>query len=224
MKLTIFHTTMNVDLHLTHFALRKYIGYLGASLPFVLVLGNIIFRQLDETPPIALVQPSISDYYYTEMGNLFIGVLWAIGLFLFSYRGHPIEKGDFMDENKLTNFAGILAILVSILPVRYDSGLVYYLHMASASSFFMIMGLMSYFRFPRGNQNDLSSVGKKKRRRRNYKAMAIVIWISLFVMSISILTGNEMTGNNILYLETICLLAFGTSWIIKGRSLSKFGY
>ena len=37
-------------------------------------------------------QDSISDYYYTRMGHVFVGVLCALGLFLFTYKGY--ERRD----------------------------------------------------------------------------------------------------------------------------------
>jgi hypothetical protein len=47
------------------------IGYLGMALPFVLLLGKIIFKG-------GGIEPSISDYYYTVMGDVFVGCMFAI--------------------------------------------------------------------------------------------------------------------------------------------------
>ncbi|MEN8228312.1 MAG: hypothetical protein ABFS38_09180 [Bacteroidota bacterium] len=72
---------------LSHYAMRKAIGILGISLPVILVVGSAAFGKCDE------VQQSISAYYHTNMRNIFVGVLSAVALFLFSYRGH-----DWMDN------------------------------------------------------------------------------------------------------------------------------
>ena len=70
----------NNDLIISYFTLRKTLGLLGILLPFVLVFGNwIIFRDGLEN--------SISSYYHTGMGDVFVGILFAMGLFLFSYKG-----------------------------------------------------------------------------------------------------------------------------------------
>jgi hypothetical protein len=81
--------------------LRRGIGILGLSLPFALVIGH------------EGLAPSISAYYYTDMRNWLVGTLWAIGFFLIFYRyGRP--------DTLLSSIAGILAILVALLPTTPD--------------------------------------------------------------------------------------------------------
>src|SRR3954465_1447801 len=65
----------------SYMTLRKAIGVLGVALPVVLVAGGLILFGGHG------LQPTISDYYGTPMGDGFGGLLFAIGLFLFSYRG-----------------------------------------------------------------------------------------------------------------------------------------
>src|SRR5262249_17860644 len=65
---------------------RQLIGYIGLPLPFVLYLlaagrsapGKERWDLLD----------SISAYYYTGAVAAFVGLLVALALFLFSYRGY----------------------------------------------------------------------------------------------------------------------------------------
>src|SRR5664279_4207021 len=80
----------------SYLTLRKAVGIIGMSLPFVLVFGKWLF----ESPGI---QNSISAYYYTGMRNVLVGSLCAIGVFLFSYRGYKTDGP-----------AGILASVFSI--------------------------------------------------------------------------------------------------------------
>ncbi len=85
----------------------------------MLVLGKICYFH---DPGI---QDSISSYYYTDMRDVLVGSLWAIGVFLFSYRGYDTLEGpqlrrlfgtstDFL----ASSLAGICAVGVAIFPTR----------------------------------------------------------------------------------------------------------
>jgi hypothetical protein len=65
---------------LSYLGLRKAVGIIGLALPFVLAFGKILLQSPG-------IQDSISAYYYTDMGNVFVGSLCAIGVFLMSTRG-----------------------------------------------------------------------------------------------------------------------------------------
>ena len=69
-------------------ALRKAIGLLGTFLPLVLWLGALILFG-------TRMQSSVSAYYHTGMGNVFVGTLCAIGVFFCACRGYT--KG--IDDN-----------------------------------------------------------------------------------------------------------------------------
>ena len=65
----------------SYLTLRKTIGILGTSFPFVLYLGALIIFRTG-------IQSSISSYYHTGMGDVFVGTLCVIGFFLLSYKGY----------------------------------------------------------------------------------------------------------------------------------------
>ena len=88
--------------------LRQTVGWLGILLPFALYAGSVWFSNCNGT------QSSISHYYFTNMREVFVGVLWVFGIFLFTYKGY--SKLD----NFLTHFAGLCCLLVSIFPTFYD--------------------------------------------------------------------------------------------------------
>lgn len=88
--------------------LRKTVGLIGVALPFVLMGGLRLFFNTEETPT------SISHYYHTGMGDVFVGALCAVALFLFFYSGH--DKKD----NWLGNIAGFLPLgLLGFLPPKW---------------------------------------------------------------------------------------------------------
>src|ERR1700733_14862579 len=92
------------NLVVSQLVLRKLIGRLGASLPFVLIIGNWSART---SPP-----GSISGYYYTDMRNVFVGGLCVLGAFLLAYRG-----GERLDD-LITDAAGAGVILAALCPTK----------------------------------------------------------------------------------------------------------
>src|SRR6266853_1706068 len=71
----------DAPLVLSYLGLRKAVGIIGLTLPFVLAFGRILLQGFG-------LEGSISCYYYTDMGNVFVGSLCAIGVFLLSCRGY----------------------------------------------------------------------------------------------------------------------------------------
>ncbi len=65
----------------SYVTVRFAIGVLGLALPFVLVLVEPILFDGQPFP-----RGSLSAYYYSGMRELFVGVLWAIGVFLVLYK------------------------------------------------------------------------------------------------------------------------------------------
>jgi hypothetical protein len=93
------------QLIVSYMFLRQTVGWIGTLLPIVLLVGNAI----SSTTP----RPySISGYYYTDMRNIFVGALWALGVFLVAYAGY-----DDVDR-WITNIAGLGAIGVALCPTK----------------------------------------------------------------------------------------------------------
>jgi hypothetical protein len=93
------------QLIVSYMLLRQLVGWIGTLLPIVLIVGNTI----SSTTP----RPdSMSGYYYTDMRNIFVGTLCALGVFLVAYDGY-----DDVDR-WITNIAGLGAILVALFPTK----------------------------------------------------------------------------------------------------------
>lgn len=97
-----------------YMTLRKAIGWIGVSLPFAVYLGNwIIFsrhRMACLVPMSDKLPYSLSGYYYSHMRDVFVGGLWAVGVFLLFYNGHDGW------ERHVTNCAGVFALGVAMFP------------------------------------------------------------------------------------------------------------
>src|SRR5271166_5342048 len=85
--------------------LRQIVGWIGTLLPIVLLVGNAV---TSSTPR----PDSISGYYYTDMRNILVGSLCALGVFLVAYLGY-----DDVDR-WITNIAGFAAIGVAFCPTK----------------------------------------------------------------------------------------------------------
>ncbi len=82
--------------------LRTGIGIIGVALPIVLVIGNITLeRHLG-------ILDSMSAYYQSVMRDVFVGSLWAIGIFLICY------QYDHLDD-LVSTVAGFCAIGLSLV-------------------------------------------------------------------------------------------------------------
>jgi hypothetical protein len=93
------------QLIVSYMFLRQTVGWIGTLLPAVLIVGVAV----SSTTP----RPgSMSGYYYTDMRNIFVGALCALGVFLGAYAGY-----DDVDR-WITNIAGIGAIGVALCPTK----------------------------------------------------------------------------------------------------------
>src|SRR5579863_10334555 len=79
--------------------LRAITGYVGLTLPAVLLLTGIVDGHIES---------SLSTYYYTKVGNVFTGALCVIGIFLLAYR-----LTAWAIDNVATTLAGICALGVA---------------------------------------------------------------------------------------------------------------
>lgn len=202
--------------------LRRGVGFLGVSLPVILVAGSMTLADCRE------VQVSISNYYHTNMRDVFIGILCAISLFLFSYHGY--EKID----NRASNLAGVLGLMVAFLPTSmrgYDCNIsctvhneiIGTIHLIAAGLFFLVLSYMSLFLFTI-NKGPLTKI--KIKRKKIYLACGYIMitCIALLVIFFALpadLKEQLLPYKPVFYLETISLLAFGTSWLTKGEFIFR---
>lgn len=212
---------------ITYRRIRKTIGMLGISLPLVLVILSLIpfFK--------TSVQPSISDYYYTHLRELFTGVLCAVGLFLIRYRGFK-SSCFWRNDNLWTNIAGYLALGIALFPTNPDveADKVYtliplndklfgYIHYVFAAVFFMILAYMSIRIFTIGQNENKEIPVSIFNENHIYKICGYLIVV--FIILVPICISTHAFSNSTLVFEALALWAFGISWLIKGRALGDKG-
>ena len=217
---------------LSYYVLRTVIGILGLALPIVVWLGT---WALDDEPLLG----SISTYYYSSTRDFFVGVLIAIGAFLATYRGYIGREETVwwrVSDNVLTNVAGLAAIGVALFPTRAceaarccqafqgapwtEADWVHPVHLISAGTFFVAMGVMARFAF---TKTDRSEPGAETRIR-IYKGAGYVIFLCAAGMGMYGLLPDSVKAalapaRPIFVGEAVGIWAFGVAWLTKGRPL-----
>ena len=208
-----------ISLVTAYLMLRMAIGVLGTALPFIVSIGAWILWQTG-------IQESISRYYYTGTRDVFVGTLFAIGVFLVSYKGYNEKKGD--HDNIAGNFAGAFAVGVALFPTTPPAGasshdkVIGAVHLVFASLLFLTLAYYSLCLF---TKKDANASPRKLQRNRIYRicGYTIVACIALVVV-IRVLLPNELRDSlqachSIFWLESIAVVAFGSSWLIKYGAL-----
>ncbi len=203
--------------------LRRMIGLLGTLLPFVLLFGGHL------SPGGVLMRKSISAYYHTVVGYLFVGILLVTGAFLICYRGYSKSEPEcpegrlctgirkwcpWIRDDGLTSVAGLLAILVAVLPAAaygQESDWVNKAHWLLAGAFLLATAVMSHCQF---------TLGRDTENHRLYRVCAGVILVAVLVILGDALTGKHLQGwvpTIVWWLEAVAVVAFGFSWLVKSE-------
>ena len=198
---------------------RQLIGYLGLSLP-VLVWLAAGWRPMSGLEAWTLLG-SISAYYHTGAVAALVGILIALAVFFFTYRGYGNEYGR--RDRIAAVMAGAAAVLVAVFPARPPDGLppplwwdetTGRIHYAAAVVLFGAFIFFALFQFPKSKQTPGEPLPLDKRvRNRIYRvcgaAMAVcVAWAGTALF----------TGAAIFWPEALALECFAVSWLVKGRA------
>ncbi len=224
------HTTASNDDVITFRRIRKAIGVLGMALPVTLLLLSLIpFFKTNG------IQPSISHYYYTNLREIFTGILCAVGLFLIRYKGHS-NPDFFRNDGRLTNIAGIMAFGIAFMPTtplnnnwsqKVDTlvPLPYewlgYIHYGFAGLFFLTLALISINVFTIGQQKNEGITKSIWNENNIYRICGTTIILSMILCFLA--DHYHWFRYSTIFFETIMLFAFGISWLIKGRILGDSG-
>ena len=221
---------------ISYITLRRIVGIIAIALAFILRLGIIAFHHK--------VPYSISSYYYSPMRNVLVGSLCILGMFLIAYKGHDKL------ETRTTNIAGIGAIGVAFFPTSdpsFSPAWVGSLHpffaaVAMGSLALMAlqfthtkplkekldwrqeiryMGLTLLFRYE--DPIDREHKPNKNLRNHIYSSCAWVILIAVvlaFVQNFWPKSAKDLT-QWLFWFEAIAIIAFGFSWLVKGKTIFK---
>jgi len=212
----------HTNLIISYLTLRRLVGVLGMALPVIVVGGGFLQSS-------AIVQGSISGYYYTNMRDCFVGILCGVGLFLISYKGY-----DRIDD-LIGTISGICAFGLAAFPTGTFSGhavsvgmfliddsVSEHIHLTFGALFFLSLSFNSIFLFTRHEPGFMTR--EKRRRNKTYRVCGVIMLSTTATLTAytSLLTGSAISRYNpVLILESIALLAFGISWLVKGETLFR---
>jgi hypothetical protein len=196
----------------SYLGLRKAVGVIGCCLPFVLVLGALM-KGYD-------LQGSISSYYYTNMGDVFVGSLCAIGIFLMSCKGY--DQRDALAGH----LAWLFAFGVAFFPTTPESGatvrdkIIGGTHLTCATLLFSTLAYFCLKLFTETSK-PYAPTNRKLLRNALYKACGWIIITCIAFIAIFKSSGFLANLKPTLFLESIAILAFGFAWLTKGEAILK---
>ena len=195
--------------------LRLGIGVVGIALPVVLPVGHALV-----TGRLA-IRDSISGYYHTQMRDVFVGGLCAIGVFLLSYRYRRLD-------DLLSSIAGALATVVALFPTTTDvpagalstsDTVVGWVHQVAAAALFGVLAVFCLHLFP---ARDATEPGMRTRNRL-YRTCGVVIIAAIALGLASALLPDAVRDplKPLFWCEAAAVLAFGLAWLVKGEAMFR---
>ena len=220
------------ELVLSFIAVRQALGYLGVFLPIALGLIGVFSGDG--------IAPSISEFYFTSAGDLLVGVLCAIGVFLLTYKGFDKRPDEIFSDVWIARLAAVGALGVAFIPTKgpvtdplplmhrligVDTSRS--LHYASATLFFVCLAIFCLVLFCRHDAaKPMDEV--KKAQNKIYIGCGWVIVATIVLMGAFGIyyqgqpepAQQRIDSYDIIYvLESIGVLAFALSWLTKGKTL-----
>jgi hypothetical protein len=207
-------TGPQVPVVLSYLQMRKAVGFIGLLLPLVLALGKILLQGRG-------TECSVSDYYYTDLGNVFVGSLCAIGVFLVSCRGY-----DRRDE--LAGYiSGACAVGVALFRTSragadciVTTDAIGKLHFTFATLLFVTL---AYFCLKLFTQTAGSPTTQKLKRNRVYRFCGWTIAACILLIAAAIVFPIKALEavHPVFWLESIAITVFGFAWLTKGETILK---
>lgn len=204
--MTTATTSPQTTLVHSYLYLRRAIGLIGLALPPVLILG----KQLADGGGLL---GSLSGYYYTDVGNVFVGAMCAVGVFLLAYYGHDLV------DNVVSTVAGLGAIGVGLFPTTPGGDVSGWdrtagvLHLTFATVFFLGLAYFCLRLFPRDGEHSAQ-------RGAFYRVCGVVILACLVLIALTSALGLVPALHPALWLESVAVWAFGLAWLVKGQTMT----
>lgn len=187
---------------------------IAAAFPVVLYLGGLIYK-ID-------LQDSMSAYYFAAVGGdppmrtCFVGLLFAIGSFLYLYKGFTAK------ENTALNFAGLFAIGVACFPMAWGCGdncPKINAHGFCAVSLFVCIAFVC-LRCSRDTLKLITDEHKQKNFRIKYRIIGLIMIVSpvtAFILSLVTYDIHKYT----FFIEAVGIWAFALFWWTKSSELAQ---
>ena len=197
----------------TYSRLRRGMAVIAFLFPLVLLIGGLAFFGVAP-------QPSMSAYYHTDpnLRDTFVGVLFAVGTFLFLY------KGDTPAEDWLLNVAGASAIGIAYFEMVKGSDCSTASQGVTAHGFFAVVFFLaiSLVCVSVALRSQAEHGGRYLSRHASYYGVcAAIMLVSMGVgLVYSFLlpqaTRQALCNNNIIFwVEAFGVWGFSVSWFLR---------
>jgi hypothetical protein len=199
----------NDDKIISYKQLQVMMGLAGILLPLLVVIGKYASSLS------WVLENSISDYYDNGTGgDILVGVLFALSVFLFAYKGP--EKIDSI----IANIGATMAMGIALFPTTSDKKFIYTTHLVCAVLLFTVFIVFSLYLFRKTKKNT-NPTPEKVKRNRIYFACGIIMIVCIAGMFGCYLIDRSFAykHNIIFWGETVALIAFGISWLTKAEWL-----
>lgn len=211
---------------ISYLAMRKAIGVIGIALPIALVVGRLVVNVVCPDCGVYrgptggyIIQSSISSYYWTVVGDILVGGLFAIGIFLLAYKGKK-RRDDIAGD-----LACLFALGVALFPTSQGDEItrIGVLHYVSAAGLFITL---AYFCLVLFQEDDIGPTDRlKPARNKVYRICGfVIVGCIIGILAVNVLAMLGVTLPTfiapVFWLEAIAIWAFGWSWFVKGKGLN----
>lgn len=196
----------------TYTNLRLGMALLALLFPFLLWFGG--YWRVG-----APLEGSMSAYYHAHDGamrDVFVGVLVAIGAFLYLYKGFTNL------ENVALNLAGLFAIGIAMFPMEWDCGDACRKiteHGTCAGLFFLCIAYVCLFRAS-DTLTLLKDPARIRRYKRTYRFLGIMMVASPLIAMLLTIFFPSPTDSTVFFVEAIAVLTFATYWRVKSNEIA----
>lgn len=204
-----------MELAVSYLFLRRAIGLIGALLPVVLPLGYALSTRQWR------LLASVSSYYHSDMRDVFVGSLCAVGVFLVCYRYRHWD-------DVFATIGGVCAIGVALCPTRPAEAsrlatTVGVLHVVFAALFLVNMALMCWFLFTMSDGPAEQRTAAKNARNHVYRVCAVLIVLCTALAGLSSFASQSFAhaAHPLFWCEALATFAFGFAWFVKGETLLR---
>jgi hypothetical protein len=193
---------------------RRVIGGLGLFLPILVYLFAGV-RPTEGLPGWQLLG-SVSAYYYTGAVGVFVGVLFALSLFLFTYQGY---RGVLADR-LVGTVGGTAALLVAICPTSPPAGLsppswwhrntsvIHYIAAVVLFGSFIVFSLWLF------RKSDIPDPRQRPREKRLRDDLCLLCGLAM-IGAVAWAAISAWNDGPIFVPEAIAIEAFAISWLVK---------
>ncbi len=209
-------------MYATYISLRIGLGLLAFALPLVLVGWGYFVEHIP-------AQGSMSAYYFAfepitselrqfPMRGWFVGTLFAVGCFLYLYKGFS------RTENIVLNIAGLSAVAVALFPMRMPeyckncgSDTFHFVHGFAAVTLFVCMAYVAWACI------DETLVELEESKRNWFRSRYFLLAAAMLLAPIAAVALTFSLGINhwlVLIVEGLGIWTFAAYWLLKSYELS----